>query len=214
MQVLENKLLLFLPKLEKSRRLASAWGATHERRKVKLLSDTKRELTRIIGEVKWFDPVKGFGFVVSDEGGPDVLLHANVLRNFGQSTVADSARIEIDAQKTDRGVQAVEVIRIEVPGASESHTLADFIELDEEDIRNARLEPARVKWFDKGKGFGFANIFGRPEDVFLHIEVLRRSGLADLQPGEALAIRAIEGKRGLMAIEVSAWENALDKETV
>ena len=162
--------------------------------------------------MKWFDPVKGFGFVVSDDGGPDVLLHANVLRNFGQSTVADAARIEIDAQQTDRGVQAVEVIRIEVPQSDEPHALADFIDLDEDVIRNAALEPARVKWFDKGKGFGFANVFGRPEDVFIHIEVLRRSGLADLQPGEALGLRAVEGKRGRMAIEVSAWENALTKE--
>lgn len=176
------------------------------------MSESRKELMRIIGEVKWFDPVKGFGFVVSDEGGPDVLLHANVLRNFGQSTVADAARIEIDAQKTERGVQAVEVIRIEVPRASEAHALADFAELDEAEILNAELEPARVKWFDKGKGFGFANIFGRSEDVFLHIEVLRRSGLADLQPGEALAIRVIEGKRGQMAIEVSAWESALQKD--
>ncbi|MDG1168802.1 MAG: cold shock domain-containing protein, partial [Sulfitobacter sp.] len=61
-------------------------------------------------------------------------------------------------------------------------------------------------WFDKAKGFGFANIFGRPEDVFLHIEILRQSGLADLQPGEALAVRVIEGKRGAMAVEVQAWE--------
>lgn len=176
------------------------------------MGENNRELTRIVGEVKWFDPVKGFGFVVSDDGGPDVLLHANVLRNFGQSTVADAARIEIDAQQTDRGVQAVEVIRIEVPQSDEPHALADFIDLDEDVIRNAALEPARVKWFDKGKGFGFANVFGRPEDVFIHIEVLRRSGLADLQPGEALGLRAVEGKRGRMAIEVSAWENALTKE--
>jgi len=176
------------------------------------LGENNRELTRIVGEVKWFDPVKGFGFVVSDDGGPDVLLHANVLRNFGQSTVADAARIEIDAQQTDRGVQAVEVIRIEVPQSDEPHALADFIDLDEDVIRNAALEPARVKWFDKGKGFGFANVFGRPEDVFIHIEVLRRSGLADLQPGEALGLRAVEGKRGRMAIEVSAWENALTKD--
>ena len=66
-----------------------------------------------------------------------------------------------------------------------------------------------MKWFDKGKGFGFANIYGRPEDVFLHIEVLRQSGLADLQPGEALAVRVIEGKRGRMAAEVQAWEYEL-----
>ena len=178
---------------------------------VNKLGENNRELTRIVGEVKWFDPVKGFGFVVSDDGGPDVLLHANVLRNFGQSTVADAARIEIDVQQTDRGVQAVEVIRIEVPQSGEAHVLADFVDLDEDVIRNAILEPARVKWFDKGKGFGFANVFGRPEDVFIHIEVLRRSGLADLQPGEALGLRAVEGKRGRMAIEVSAWENALDK---
>jgi len=75
-------------------------------------------------------------------------------------------------------------------------------------IEDAPLVPARVKWFDKGKGFGFANVFGRPEDVFVHIEVLRQSGLADLQPGEAVAMRVIEGRRGRMAAEVLAWELA------
>jgi CspA family cold shock protein len=68
-----------------------------------------------------------------------------------------------------------------------------------------------VKWFDKAKGFGFANVFAKPEDVFIHIEVLRRSGLADLQPGEALAIRIVDGKRGRMAMEVNAWEAALER---
>lgn len=164
---------------------------------------------RVLGKVKWFDPVKGFGFVISDDGGPDILLHANVLRNFGQSSVADQARVEIVVQKTDRGVQAIEVVRIEPPEGSSALPLADFEDIDPEIIRSAPLEPARVKWFDKAKGFGFANVFGRSEDVFVHVEVLRRSGLADLQPGEALAIRVIEGKRGRMATEVNAWETAV-----
>lgn len=179
-------------------------------------ADGKRDLKQdanstrnVTGQVKWFDPVKGFGFVVADEGGPDILLHANVLRNFGQSSVADGARVEIMVQETERGVQAVEVIRIDPPVGAETATLADFEDIDPEVMRSAPLEPARVKWFDKAKGFGFANVFGRDEDVFVHIEVLRRSGLADLQPGEALALRVIDGKRGRMATEVCAWEAAL-----
>ena len=166
----------------------------------------------VFGQVKWFDPAKGFGFVVADEGGPDILLHANVLRNFGQSSVADAARVVILVQETDRGVQAIEVLKIEPPEGIGITPLADFAEIDPEVMAAAPLEPARVKWFDKGKGFGFANVFGRPEDVFVHIEVLRGSGLADLQPGEALAIRVIDGKRGRMATEVCAWEAALNSE--
>ena len=147
--------------------------------------------------------------MISDGGGPDILLHANVLRNFGQSSVADGARIEIDVQDTARGVQAVEVFKIEPPAGVEAAMLADFEDIDPEVIRAAPLEPSRVKWFDKAKGFGFANVFGRHEDVFIHIEVLRRSGLADLQPGEAVCLRVIEGKRGRMATEVCAWEAAV-----
>lgn len=176
-----------------------------------LLTHDETGTRRVLGQVKWFDPVKGFGFVVADEGGPDILLHANVLRNFGQSSVADQARIEVEVQRTERGVQATEVIRIEPPKGSGSLPLADFEEIDPAVMQAAPLEPARVKWFDKAKGFGFANVFGRPEDVFVHVEVLRRSGLADLQPGEALAIRVIDGKRGRMASEVNAWESALPK---
>jgi cold shock protein len=169
-------------------------------------------LYHVRGHVKWFDPTKGYGFVVSEEGGLDILLHVNVLRNFGQSSVADGAQIEITTNRTDRGVQAVEVVSIVPPDRGEAAVLSDFAELDVEALSDAPMEPARVKWFDKGKGFGFANVFGRDEDVFVHIEVLRQSGLADLQPGEALAMRVIDGKRGRMAAEVLAWEAALNTE--
>ena len=71
------------------------------------------------GHVKWFDPVKGFGFVVADDDGPDILLHVNVLRNFGQSSIADGARVEISVQETARGDQAVAVHHIEPPESDE-----------------------------------------------------------------------------------------------
>jgi len=167
------------------------------------------ELRKVTGRVKWFDPAKGFGFVLDAEGGPDILLHANVLRNFGQGSVADGAPVVVMVQTTPRGVQAVEVVDIAPPEAERLAHIEDLDETTAAEIAALPLEPARVKWFDKVKGFGFANLFGRNEDVFIHIEVLRQSGFADLAPGEAVALKVIEGKRGLMAAQVLAWETAL-----
>ncbi len=161
---------------------------------------------RVTGRVKWFDPAKGFGFIVGSEGAGDILLHANVLRNFGQGSVADNARITVMVQVTGRGSQAVEVLEILPPEGDAAPPIEDLGDSDMAMILALPLEPARVKWFDKAKGFGFANIFSRPEDVFIHIEVLRRSGFADLAPGEAVCLRVIEGKRGRMAAQVTSWE--------
>ena len=154
------------------------------------------------GRVKWFDVCKGFGFIVADDGGPDILLHANVLRNYGQGSVAEEARITVRVQATPRGVQASEVLAIAPPEG-----IAPTREGFGEDIAtDAPFVPARVKWFDKAKGFGFANVFGNAADVFVHAEVLRRCGLADLLPGEAVAMKVVDGPRGKMAAEVRAWD--------
>jgi len=173
------------------------------------MTDQESPVVAVRGRVKWFDPSKGFGFVVADSGGPDILLHANVLRNFGQSSIADGALVEIRMQDTQRGAQAVEVLSIAPPEPEEGVALDDMAAITPEDLAALELEPSRVKWFDKSKGFGFANVFGRSEDVFIHVEVLRRSGLADLQPGEAVCLRVVEGKRGRMAVQVCSWETAL-----
>jgi cold shock protein len=169
----------------------------------------EEEVMQVVhGRVKWFDPSKGFGFIVSDQTDADILLHANVLRNFGQGSVADGAGIDVRIQRTQRGVQAVEVMRIDPPEGIALPLGEDASLLVGADIQALELEPARVKWFDKGKGFGFANVFGRPEDVFVHAEVLRVSGFADLSAGEAVALRIIDGKRGRMAVQVVSWEAA------
>lgn len=158
----------------------------------------------VSGTVKWFDNAKGFGFVVAEDGGPDILLHANVLRDFGQGSVAQQSRIRIVVQETERGIQAAKVLGIEPPDPEQETTPSGpMIEVAED----VPFVPARVKWFDKAKGFGFANVFGHPEDVFIHIEVLRRFGLADLEPGEAVALRVVQGPRGKMAGEVRAWDH-------
>jgi cold shock protein len=173
------------------------------------LVENERDLPRIRGFVKWFDPGKGFGFIVTEDGSPDILLHVNALRNFGQSSVADRAGIDVSVQKTERGLQAVEIFEITPPPANPDEPLDQAPPAFEPEVLALPLEPARVKWFDKGKGFGFANVFGRPEDVFVHMEVLRRSGFAELQPGEGVGLRIVEGERGRMAVMITAWDTAL-----
>lgn len=168
-------------------------------------------LKLVTGLVKWFDPSKGYGFILNEDGGTDILLHSNVLRNFGRSSVADQSRVRVMVQQTPRGVQAAEVIAIEPPESDGQPPIADLdIEILEH-LDSLPLRPARVKWFDKSKGFGFANIFGHSDDVFIHIEVLRHSGFADLAIGEAICIRVVEGPRGLMAAQISAWDSGLPR---
>lgn len=171
-------------------------------------SDPPRPVT---GRVKWFDPVKGFGFLIDMEGGHDILLHANVLRKFGQSSIVEEALVEGLAVQSPRGQQVVKVLSITAPPAAgdAGAPLAALAHLSEADLAALPILPARVKWFDRIKGFGFANVFGSKNDVFLHIEILHRSGFAELYTGEAVGLRVVMADRGLIAAELAPWESAL-----
>lgn len=170
--------------------------------------------TKIIsGQVKWYDPVKGYGFIVPEHGESDVLVHSTCVRGSGRVTLLEGARVRVVSTQGARGLQAREILEIEDPepagsagpGFSDSAKPTEFLR---EDTRIGPMQPARVKWFDKQKGFGFINIFGDPEDVFVHMEILRRCGFQDLIGGEAVVVRTFRGPRGLMAAEVGLWESA------
>lgn len=171
----------------------------------------------LAGRVKWYDVTKGYGFVVPDEGGPDIMVHASCVRASGRMSLADDAAVRLVAAQGDRGLHAVELLDVEEPegGAAPAAERADAArptDFLDPGAATGPLLPARVKWFDKQKGFGFVNIFGEPEDVFVHMEIVRRSGFPDLSSGDGMAVRTFRGPRGLMVAELRLWESAVGQD--
>ncbi len=158
----------------------------------------------IVGEVKWFNVARGFGFVVSDQVEEDILLHANILRNFGQNSISEGTRIEFEVQNSERGLQATRIMAILRSDASGKQSGSGSSDHPAESFL-----PARVKWFDPLRGFGFLNIYGDTRDIFVHIDVLRNSSMSELQPGEAISLRLGEGRRGLVAEEIRPWNSRI-----
>ncbi len=155
------------------------------------------------GVVKWFDLSKGFGFVVADGVPQDILLHVNVVRDSGRTSVMAGDKVELTFEETPKGLQASRLLSLDSPENSQKPGQGAQPQASE------NLAPARLKWFDKGKGFGFLNVFGEAEDVFLHVDVLRAAGLVEAQVGEAMCVVLTRGAKGASAVAVYPWDIAL-----
>ncbi|MBY8974999.1 CspA family cold shock protein [Rhodobacteraceae bacterium NNCM2] len=168
----------------------------------------------VSGHVKWYDAVKGYGFVVPDDDSEgDIMVHASCVRAFGIMNLAEGAKVKIVSERGQRGMHAQRLLEVEEPAEQEAFSgfsEARPTEFLGKEVEVGPLVPARVKWFDKQKGFGFVNVYGNPEDVFVHMETVRRSGFQDLAGGEGMACRTFRGPRGLMVAELRLWEASVD----
>jgi len=165
------------------------------------LSGEPVELVEISGVVKWFDVAKGFGFIVPDNGTQDVLLHVTCLRRDGYQTILEGTRIVALIQRRERGYQAFKILSMDQSTAVHPSQLPP-VRTHVQVTATSGLERALVKWFNRTKGFGFLTRGEGTEDIFIHMETLRRFGLTELRPGQVVLVRFGPGEKGLMAAEI------------
>ena len=155
----------------------------------------------VAGVVKWFDVSKGFGFIIPDRGGQDVLLHVSCLRRDGFDAVLEGARVVCDAVPSRRGWQAVRVRSVDVSSAIHP-AMMPMPRTHVNVVATSPVERMVVKWFNRVRGFGFVHKGEGHPDIFVHMEILRRYGFTDLKPGQEVLIRYGTGDKGLMVAEI------------
>ncbi|HEX6073380.1 MAG TPA: cold-shock protein [Sphingomicrobium sp.] len=152
---------------------------------------------QVVGEgkgiVKFFNPQKGFGFIVRDDGGEDVFVHISAVEQAGLTDLADGQPLEFTL--VDRGGRiSATNLRIEgEPMAVERTSQGPQRQLTGEKASGT------VKFFNAMKGFGFIQRDDGQPDAFVHISAVERAGIPTLNEGDRLEFELEVDRRGKYA---------------
>lgn len=161
----------------------------------------------VSGQIKWFDLTKGYGFIKPSGGGQgDILLHQTCVRQSGFKAAYEGAMVVCEAVQGPKGLQARRLISLDNSSAQITETAPQRAQRYTAEPSGPAFD-ATVKWFNRGKGYGFVSRGPDTPDIFVHMETLRRSGIRELRQGQRVRVRAGDGPKGELAAEITVLDS-------
>lgn len=173
-----------------------------------LVAATTADTTlEVAGQIKWFDLAKGYGFIKPSGGTQgDILLHQTCVRQSGFKAAYEGAKVVCEAVQGPKGLQARRLLSLDNSTAQPSEVSSQRAARYTAEPRGPAFD-ATVKWFNRGKGYGFVSRGPDTPDVFVHMETLRRSGIRELRQGQRVRVRAGDGPKGELAAEITVLDS-------